>query len=269
MRPPYNGPWSVTGKRILSNFRLQKFNSGPAIPGVRPLAWLRALGHAFPQRCALCAAASGDNLLCAGCDQSLPELGEACPRCALPTPSGVVCGACLQRPPPQLRTVAALVYAFPVNRLLQDLKFGQRLALAEPLAARLARAVACRYPAGDLPEYIVPLPLSRARQRSRGFNQAAELARALGWRMNRPVKHVLQRNIDAPPQAGLPRRDRVRNVRGVFGAARPVEDLHLALLDDVMTTGATLAAAAGALLRAGAASVDAWVIARALPPGQG
>lgn len=178
-----------------------------------------------------------------------------------------MCGACLRRPPPQQQTVAALVYAFPVNRLLQDLKFGQRLALAEPLAARLARAVACRYPAGDLPECIVPLPLSRARQRARGFNQAAELARALGRRVNRPVKHVLQRNVDAHPQADLPRRDRLRNVRGAFEAARPVQGLHLALLDDVMTTGATLSAAAGALLRAGAARVDAWVIARALPPG--
>jgi predicted amidophosphoribosyltransferase len=82
------------------------------------------------------------------------------------------------------------------------------------------------------------------------------------------VEHVLLRTIEAPPQADLQRRDRVRNVRGAFQAARPVQGLHLALLDDVMTTGATLAAAAGALLNAGAARVDAWVIARALPPGQ-
>ncbi|HEX4884033.1 MAG TPA: phosphoribosyltransferase family protein, partial [Casimicrobiaceae bacterium] len=104
------------------------------------------------------------------------------------------------------------------------------------------------------------------RQRERGFNQAIEISRIVARRTARPLCHALRRPVDRPAQAGLSLRERKRNVRGAFVAAQPVTGRHVALVDDVMTTGATLDAAAGALLAAGAARVDAWVVARALPP---
>jgi len=224
---------------------------------------------ALPQACALCAADAGDALLCAACAAALPRLPAACPVCALPAPDAAACGACLAHPPPFAATVAALVYAFPVDRLLQQFKYAGRLALADwaaaELAAATARALAARGGAG-MPDLVAAVPLSAARQRERGFNQAHEIAARVARRLGLPVGHALARAERGVPQAALPWSARAGNVRGAFACRRDVRGLAVALVDDVMTTGATLAEAAATLRHAGAARVDAWVVARTLPP---
>ena len=174
------------------------------------------------------------------------------------------CGACLGRPPPFDAAVAAWAYAFPIDRLLHALKYGGSLALAEPFGQALASAAAtrndCRVDA------LVPLPLSTARQRERGFNQAYEIARHVAAHLGVPLVRGLARIRDSAPQATLAWDARVRNLRGAFAANVSVRGRHVAIVDDVMTTGATLAAAANALRRAGACRVEAWVVARTPPP---
>ncbi len=229
-------------------------------------ACAQALRGLLPQACALCAAACGDALLCPPCGAALPRVHHACPVCALPALHDVPCGACLAHPPPYSSTVAAWAYAFPLDRLVQGLKYGAQLALAEPLAAGLVDAIRRRFDADDLPDAVVALPLAAARQRSRGFNQAAELARRIAAATGRPLVPGLVRPRDSPPQVSLAWSDRARNVRNAFVGTPALAGLRIAIVDDVMTTGATLAAAARAARRAGARDVAAWVVARTPPP---
>jgi ComF family protein len=214
----------------------------------------------LPQQCALCAAPSGAALVCAACDAALPRLPSACPLCALPTPAGAVCGRCTAKAPPFAATRAVFAYAFPVDRLLQSLKYRGALPYAEFLADALAGVVTTR------PDLVVALPLHPARQRERGFNQAQELARRVARRLRLPLAAGLARVRDTALQANQPYAARRRNVRGAFAALPIVAGKRVALVDDVMTTGATLASAAQAALRGGARSVEAWVVARTLPP---
>lgn len=220
---------------------------------------------ALPQRCALCVADAGSALLCPDCAVALPALPSACPLCALPAAGATICGACLAHPPPFARTVAAYVYAFPVDRLLQQLKYAGQLALADWAGAALAQAVdrstAARQ-AAERPDCIVALPLGRARQRERGFNQAHEIATRVARRLQLPIARSLTRIAGGPPQAALSWSQRSANVRGVFAAGDCARGARIALVDDVITTGATLAEAARTLLRAGAAQVECWVVAR-------
>ena len=226
---------------------------------------LAVLQRALPQACVVCAAASGNAMICNACAASMPTIGDACPRCALASPGNATCGACLSKSPAFDATIAAWRYAFPADRLLHAFKYGGRLALAEPLARAVADAVRARN--ASLPDCLVAMPLAARRQRERGFNHAHELARRLSSYVAVPLAHELRRTRDTPPQAGLTLRERARNVRDAFEAGAGVSGHAVAIVDDVMTTGATLGAAALALRNAGAVRVDAWIVARTPPPG--
>ena len=228
--------------------------------------WLRndASRLLWPTRCLVCGEAGGEAWdLCPACADALPWQDRACRRCALPLPGaepGAVCGACLSAPPPLQEAHAACLYAAPVDRLLPRFKFHEDLAAGRLLAQLMADAFAGL----PQPDALVPVPLHVARLRRRGYDQALELAKPLARALHIPLRDDLLLRVRAT--AAQSERDaaaRRRNVRGAF-AVRPGGGLpaHVALVDDVMTTGATLHAAARALRRAGVARVDAWVCAR-------
>jgi ComF family protein len=173
-----------------------------------------------------------------------------------------VCGACQRRPPAFASTRGAFHYAPPIDHFVRSLKFNHDLGLAALLGTELAR-VAGQTPRPDL---IVPVPLHGSRLRSRGYNQALEIARVVARGLGLPLDaHGLVRRRATSAQSDLPLAARRRNVRGAFAvrARTNYRDLRIALVDDVMTSGSTVDAAARALRTAGAARVDVWVVARA------
>lgn len=213
------------------------------------------------QPCVLCGARAWGGLLCAACNEDLPRLPAArCPQCALPSLGGVLCGACLKKPPAFAHCEAVFSYAFPLDALIQHCKYGG----AQELAELFATALATRLDAKPLPDLIVPMPLHPARLRERGFNQALEIARRLGERLNLPCRHACRRQRDTPPQAGLDLKARRRNLRGAFDCDNDLAGKRVALLDDVMTSGSSLNELAKAARQAGAIEVSAWVVARTL-----
>ena len=225
----------------------------------------RLLAALLPWRCVLCGDAGAGRDLCRACSEALPRNLPCCPRCALPLAHpGASCGACLREAPPWRALVAPYRYAWPVDRLVARYKFAASLASGAVLADLLAAAADAELSSCGA---IVPVPLSRERLRSRGFNQALELARPLARASSLPLRRsLLERARDTAAQSGLGAAARARNVRGAFEASRGVAAMHVALVDDVVTTGATAAACCDALLAAGAASVLVLAIARAAPP---
>lgn len=231
-----------------------------------PLRLADALVAAVPGRCAVCGAWPAA-ALCAGCIAQLARPQERCLRCALPLPGGGTCGACLRAPPPLDACHAALPYDWPWAGLIARFKFHGEPAWAGQLA-RLLRASPGVAEALEQADWLLPLPLAHQRLAERGFNQALELARRLA--PQRTDGSLLLRQRDTPPQRALDRRQRLANLRGAFalapGAAARVQGRALLLVDDVMTSGASLHAAAGVLRAAGARRVAALVLCRTPPP---
>jgi len=253
-----------------------------------PLA--RWLGRLWPASCQACGEAGQPGLdLCPACDACLPRNRHACRCCALPLPlpatapanagmvegrasaaTPVICGACLLHPPPLHTVVAPYLYAAPLDRLLPRFKFHQDLGCGRLLAQLMARELACAPTSiAAMPQIVVPIPLHRARLRARGYDQALELARPLARALSVPLaSNLLVRERATRQQSRLDADQRKRNLRNAFRvvstASLPVDGVpaHVVLVDDVMTTGATVHAAAMALQRAGVARVDAWVCAR-------
>ncbi len=221
-------------------------------------AAVNAARSALGQHCLLCDA-SGSEPVCADCLRMLPGLPPHCPCCAMPSPQGALCGTCLAHPPAFDATLALWSYTFPVDRLIAAFKFRARLQLAPWFAAALAPLVP-----QDV-ECLAALPLHRSRLAERGFNQAHEIARHLARLRPTPLLVGASRKRPTGAQAQLPHAERHRNVQGAFACRAGLAGLCVAVVDDVMTTGATLQEFAKSLKRAGAARVVNCVLARTLP----
>jgi len=232
--------------------------------------WRAALDYLLPPRCVLCGGPSGAICICTGCRKDLPWHGPQCSRCGLPLGSDrdEICGACIRKPPPFTRTVCPLRYDFPADRLVQAFKFRRQLAAGRVISHLLCEAV--KLLDIRLPDMLIPVPLHRWRMFRRGFNQAGEIAAYAGRMFQVQVQAgALRRRRNTPAQSGLSRKERGKNLYRAFdwhGGVKPGR--HVALVDDVMTTGATLTGCAGVLKSAGAKRVDVWVAARAVPPGR-
>ncbi len=232
--------------------------------------WLEnALSPLYPPVCILCGGhGQPDRDLCLGCAATLSPNSNPCPRCAEPLPPGAparsLCGGCLRRAPAFDACLAPYLYAPPTDWLVSRLKFHGHLAAGRVLAGLLGERLTAD--ARARPELILPMPLHPARLRERGFNQAAELARPLGRRLGIPVAPDLVRRLRAgQPQSSLAKSRRRANVRGAFGLTKPLGACRIAVVDDVLTTGASADELARTLKRAGAERVEVWVVARTPP----
>ena len=240
---------------------------------------LRQLQHLLPSSCALCGA-SGRQALCSGChDHYFSHTPPRCRQCAAPLPTGLAdtdtghCGDCLGQPPAFDATVTASDYRPPVDQLVLALKFGGRLALA-PLFAQLQRDALLHNQAvaTSLPDWLTAVPLGPQRLRERGFNQALEVAKPLARQLGVPLyPQLLQRLRDTRAQSLLAQDERHGNLREAFTVSQAFIDTvrgrHVGVVDDVLTTGATLNEVAATLKRFGAARVTNLIFART-PPGQ-
>lgn len=218
------------------------------------------LNNLSPASCLLCRADCAPDALCTSCRDELPWLPpNRCPRCALPTLDGSECGHCLHTPPAFDHACAAFAYQGDLAKLIVNAKFGGQWSTLPALAELLLPDI------DHQPDLVIPLPLHPSRLRERGFNQALEIARPLARLQDLPLDtRLLLRLRDTEHQARLHHHARSRNMRKAFYCKGRVDGYSIALVDDIMTTGATLDAAAQALKQAGARRVDVWILARTL-----
>lgn len=235
---------------------------------IRPVyIWLKN-----SQTCLLC----GDSTdtpqpICTPCESELPWLGDQCSVCALPLPiAGLRCGQCATRPPAFERVVTPWIYDFPLDTLITRFKHQAKWPLGRLLGELLAQSLQHHFDEGlERPDALVPVPLAARRLRQRGFNQATLLARWLSGPLQIPCEENLLRRVqDTPAQQALDAPARRRNLRQAFALIPDavLHNRHLALVDDVLTTGATAQAIARLLLEAGAARVDVYCLARTPKP---
>ncbi|MDC0661703.1 ComF family protein [Marinobacter sp. SS21] len=218
--------------------------------------------------CVACLAPGATSGLCPQCLAQLPRNRWACRRCALPLPGTAqpeaLCGQCQTQPPPFWLTEAPWLYHFPVDQLIGRYKYQRQLSLGHPLIHAFVDHMAqvLETHPERRPELMVPSPMHPKRQRQRGFNQAEDIAEQLGCRLNIPWSITLiERSRSARRQSGLNRQQRQDNLRGIF-QARGRAPRRVAIIDDVMTTGATARALAQALASAGAQEIQVWALAR-------
>jgi ComF family protein len=280
------------------------FSRSSAYAGERT-SWLSRLWNHLPQDCLLCAGPARGQPVCVGCLGDVPVLPAVrCRVCALPLgalpgtaanlhvpeplmgaaaiahsperlPSAaanaparneLTCGRCQSHQPHYDATYAVTTYAPPADAMVQQLKYGHRLAMAGVMAQLMAPSMSPSNEFVEAVDIIIPMPISSTRLAERGFNQSLQLAKplakALGIRLD---ANCATRVRDTVPQASLAWKDRARNVRGAFAVSAAVAGLRVAVVDDVMTTGSTLDELAHTLKKAGATRVSNWVFARALP----
>jgi ComF family protein len=217
----------------------------------------------LPSQCAVCHAWPSQPV-CEACVGQFAQPVTRCQTCALPLPSAQrQCGACLHKPPLLDQALAAVAYAYPWSSLVADFKFQQHTGWARSFAT-LMRSTPWVEPALDAADMLLPMPLSRERLQVRGFNQAMLLANALDAK--KVHSDLLLRVQDTPPQSSLSRKERLLSVQHAFAThplkAHQLKGRRVMLVDDVMTSGASLHAAAGVLRIAGVAYITALVFAR-------
>lgn len=213
----------------------------------------------MPIPCLLCGASNNHDCICQACSDQLPFLEQACPRCASPLQQTMLCGQCLNNPPEQDMSFSLFYYREPINRLIADLKYHDKLTLSGMFATQMAEQLKTR----QLPQLLIPIPLHPRRLRDRGYNQSLELAKQLSKQLAIPVGHdVLTRIRDTLPQASLPFSERKNNMKQAFQINNTNIPSHIALIDDVLTTGHTANVAVKILRKAGVTTIEVWTIAR-------
>ncbi|WP_439134536.1 ComF family protein [Pseudomaricurvus sp.] len=235
-----------------------------------PHPFIKLLRQTLPhQVCRYCMAPSAEGALCTHCQDALLDLKPRCFRCALPLndPAGI-CGECLANPPAFERTLCADSYRPPISYWLQNFKDYRDLRDGHLLVQRLIQELETAYRADDLPDYLIPVPLHWRRALWRSFNQASWMAEQLRAHFDIPVIQALRRTRPGSDQRHLSRQDRLRNLRAVFQLQSDrrihehLQNRHLAVIDDVITTTATARAISAELRRQGAGRVDIWCLAR-------
>jgi ComF family protein len=221
------------------------------------------ISHLIGAHCPLCHAPGAG--LCVDCHSALPRNNHACPRCALPLPddaaAGTLCAGCQTAPPDFDRAHVPLRYEWPVDDLVSAFKYRHRLAIGRLLGDLLADRVS-RIPQYERPKLLLPVPMHARGLRDRGFNQATELTRRVAARCRIAWSpYLVQRIRQGDHQQALGRKARRSNLKGAFVChERP--PAHVAVVDDVLTTGATASAVSRALHAAGAETVEVWAVAR-------
>lgn len=224
------------------------------------------LSALYPANCLLCGTSGHKGLdICPDCNNDLPLNRFACERCALPLPTGEpqqgLCGTCQRDSPPFDTIQAPYLYQHPLDHLIAGFKFRQQLPDGRLLARLMAEHLEPRI--DPAPQCIVPVPLHHNKLRERGFNQSAELARhlarSLGLNWSPDLLHKTSPTVN---QHGLNRLARRKNLKGCFRFENKHQYRHIALVDDIVTTGATVAEIARVLKKTGVARVDVWAIAR-------
>jgi ComF family protein len=223
----------------------------------------------FPHTCLLCQNPGNNNLdLCLGCLKELPILPQTCPRCAktLSTIPGLICGNCLQSPPPYEKAFSLFSYEKPITKLIMELKFHERLVNANLLGQLMAHAIQNDwYQNQPLPELIIPVPLHPKRLQERGYNQAIELARPISKILKIPLNSAAcRRSKHTLAQARLPAKSRAQNIKNAFTIHQDFSGRHVAVIDDVTTTGHSITEFTKTLKSAGNPKIDVWVCARAV-----
>jgi len=227
---------------------------------------IRYLSQASRIRCFICHDHCTDAYpICLECKQNLPFLLKSCEQCAAPLESKVDnrCGHCLTHVKSYERTIALFDYQPPINSFIIQLKFAQRLALGSFLGELLATKLIESYQQQALPTCILPVPLHASRLKERGFNQAVVIAKPIAKQLNIPIAHHIIHRIKATaPQSQLPKNKRRRNIKDAFRVQLTSDLEHIAVLDDVITTGVTVHELCSQLKINGIQRIDVWAVAK-------
>lgn len=224
------------------------------------------------QNCLLCASPQATNIqtnghaLCRACFADLPwHPTSSCLQCGLAS-DGNICGSCIGSPPDFDATSAVFLYSFPIDAMMQRYKYSNMLSLSQTFGQLLSEKIQLDSLNNSSVDLVIPMPMHPARLKERGFNQALEIAKILTRNHAEKLdyKSVIRQKL-TPPQASLPLKERVKNIKGAFKVSGDFSGKRIAIVDDVMTTGASLNELAKTLKKAGASHVECWVIARTLP----
>jgi ComF family protein len=231
--------------------------------------WTNIIQALLPATCVLCGGPGQAHAfdLCPDCAAELPVNKPACARCGEPLVGDIgsapLCGACLRRKPYFHQSHCAFRYAYPVDELVRALKYQDAVVHGRVLGRLLAQSLAAKR-TDPWPACVVPVPLAEERFRKRGFNQAIELGLAVEQQLCIPLRtDLVLRNRPTLEQVALSRKERRKNVRGAFSVCGQLPAAHVAILDDVVTTGSTANEVARMLRRAGAMRIEVWAIAHA------
>ncbi len=219
------------------------------------------------QQCELCRSSSYQ-FICQDCQNALLYNDTPCASCALPlSAEQALCGDCLQRPKPFSQTLCPLLYHSPLDHLLHSFKHKRPWQLLNVLLPQFLQGMHRRYDQGSLPELLVPVPMHWLNKWQRGFNQAHFFAESLSKACNIPCHNILRKTQSGQAQKSLNKKQRLKNLRHSFALRKSTPVKHVALVDDIVTTSATVTVLSEILLTSGVERVDVWALARTPPPG--